>query len=124
MKEVDQVGHGNVKKAIMIARDKSQRCLRSFGVNLIPFANKNIDCLSFAMASPSASSRLNVLISTFVLLCCIFYQYGYVIQSFTSQEFRCEQPHYTARVLSYDPLMVHLENFITSAERKRLVHVG
>lgn len=33
----------------------------------------------------------------------------------------CENPKYTARILSYDPLMIHFEDFITPAERRHLL---
>jgi hypothetical protein len=37
---------------------------------------------------------------------------------------QCPRPSYTARVISFDPLMIHLENFITAEERKHLIDVA
>lgn len=34
---------------------------------------------------------------------------------------RCENPAYEVRILSFDPLMIHLENFITPWERKTII---
>lgn len=36
----------------------------------------------------------------------------------------CEQPTYTARILSHDPLMIHIENFITPFERQHLIETA
>ena len=33
----------------------------------------------------------------------------------------CEDPKYSVRILSYDPLMIYLENFITENERRHLL---
>jgi polyferredoxin len=36
----------------------------------------------------------------------------------------CPQPHYTVRTLSYDPLIQHIENFITSREAYHLLQIA
>lgn len=36
----------------------------------------------------------------------------------------CEQPNYTVRLLSYDPLMIHVENFISAKERRHLLNIA
>lgn len=38
--------------------------------------------------------------------------------------FTCEQPRYTARIASYSPLIIHLENFITAKEAEHLISLG
>jgi hypothetical protein len=35
--------------------------------------------------------------------------------------FTCESSQYTSRIVSYDPPIVHLENFITDNEREHLL---
>ncbi|KAJ4397733.1 hypothetical protein N0V93_001968 [Gnomoniopsis smithogilvyi] len=39
-------------------------------------------------------------------------------------EFRCEEPRYSIRIVSYSPLVIHLENFITSQEAEHLITLG
>jgi len=36
----------------------------------------------------------------------------------------CESPHYAVRMLSYDPLIIHLEGFLTAKERQHLWKIG
>lgn len=33
----------------------------------------------------------------------------------------CESPLYEVRILSFDPLMIHLENFVTTRERRQII---
>jgi hypothetical protein len=33
----------------------------------------------------------------------------------------CEMPHSVFRIVSYDPFIAHIENFITKAERKYIL---
>ncbi|KAF2111302.1 hypothetical protein BDV96DRAFT_635016 [Lophiotrema nucula] len=40
------------------------------------------------------------------------------------ESFVCAHPSYTSRIVSYDPLIIHLENFITPAEREYLINRG
>lgn len=44
----------------------------------------------------------------------------------TSQndEYKCLQPAYTARIASYSPLVIHLENFLTPQETTHLISLG
>ena len=46
--------------------------------------------------------------------------------TFSSAEepFICQAPQYTSRVVSYDPLIIHLENFILPNEREYLINQG
>lgn len=39
-------------------------------------------------------------------------------------DFVCEQPRYTTRLVSYSPLIIHLENFITAQEAEHLISLG
>jgi hypothetical protein len=41
--------------------------------------------------------------------------------SLASDTNKCETPNYNVRVVSFDPLMMHLENFITLREREHLL---
>lgn len=41
-----------------------------------------------------------------------------------NDEYKCEQPTYTARIASYSPLVIHLENFITPKEAQHLIALG
>jgi len=34
------------------------------------------------------------------------------------------EPRYAVRILSYDPLLIHLEGFLSIAEREHLLHLG
>lgn len=40
-----------------------------------------------------------------------------------NSEFQCRPAAYTMRILMLDPLIIHLENFITPAERRHLLQV-
>lgn len=42
----------------------------------------------------------------------------------TQSEFTCEDPRYTARIVSYSPLIIHLENFITPQEAEHLISLA
>lgn len=39
-------------------------------------------------------------------------------------EFNCEEPRYTTRIVSYSPLIIHLEDFITIQEAEHLISLG
>jgi hypothetical protein len=41
----------------------------------------------------------------------------------TQQEVFCETPAYKVRILSYYPLIIHLQDFITPRERVRLLQL-
>ncbi|KAI1379817.1 oxidoreductase-like protein [Hypoxylon crocopeplum] len=41
-----------------------------------------------------------------------------------SQNYVCPQAGYTVRVVSYSPLIMHLENFVTQKERAHLISLG
>jgi hypothetical protein len=45
-------------------------------------------------------------------------------QSSILEVYECEAPQYTVRIVSYDPLMAHLENFITLKEREHLLELA
>lgn len=36
----------------------------------------------------------------------------------------CVNPPFTPRILSYDPLIIHLENFVTPKERQHLIEIA
>jgi hypothetical protein len=46
------------------------------------------------------------------------------ISSTAKDPFVCQPPQYTPRVVSYDPLIIHLENFILPEEREYLINRG
>ncbi|WQF75339.1 Putative prolyl 4-hydroxylase, alpha subunit [Colletotrichum destructivum] len=70
---------------------------------------------------PTALSGNPLLVSSFVLLVSIF-----LWPRLRPARFSLEQDQHTfsARILSYDPLMIHLENFISKSEREHLLSLG
>jgi hypothetical protein len=42
----------------------------------------------------------------------------------SEQEFVCKPINYEARIISYDPLLIHLENFISGYERRYLIELA
>ena len=46
------------------------------------------------------------------------------IEHVSSGEYICTKPDYTIRILSYEPLMMHIENFFTSEEREHLLELS
>jgi hypothetical protein len=36
----------------------------------------------------------------------------------------CRNPGYTTRIVSYDPFIMHIENFVSAEERKYLLELG
>jgi hypothetical protein len=68
----------------------------------------------------------------FALLCFFVVVFSLFIASksrerdlFTREESeKCEVPQYDVRILSYNPLMIRLENFITPNERDQLLNLA
>lgn len=74
-------------------------------------------------------SRRFALQSVSVLSFCILYHVvvtGVQLSTpfWSERTFRCEQPAYKVRMLSHDPLMMHVEDFITPFERQYLLDVA
>ena len=81
------------------------------------------------MAFKSPLPRWLLIQGTLVVLACIVYQFIFngtpnhePVEIELSEQ--CEQPMYTTRLLSYDPLIIHIENFITLKERRHLLEVA
>ena len=49
---------------------------------------------------------------------------GVLVAMLKSDNFTCEQANYDMRIVSWDPLILHLENFITPRERRMLKNLG
>lgn len=85
------------------------------------------------MASKTLLSRNVVLTSITVLFCCVLYPIAFSRKPFDGRPSKfsesvkageCERPSYIVRMISHDPLMMHLENFITPGERRHLLEVA
>lgn len=79
------------------------------------------------MAKSRLQSPGTLLASIVLLISCYLYSTGNIqgisrsFMKLLSPPFECENPNYTVRLLSYDPLMIHIENFLTLKERKYLI---
>ena len=126
---------------------------RSLDSSFLRYVNAAINAAIFTSPSPNITDCLKRIIvatmsskdlssrHTATLLCCI--ALGVILSQFfgssTSQalsewasdytpwgeqEFVCEKPAYTLRMISYEPFVAHLENFITPNEAAYLKHLA
>ncbi|KAJ0162661.1 Prolyl 4-hydroxylase 5 [Colletotrichum tanaceti] len=72
----------------------------------------------------TAFSRNSLLVSSFVLLVSIVVLWPRLRPAVPSSDSEQHQHAFSARILSYDPLMIHLENFISKSEREHLLRLG
>ncbi|TVY37635.1 Prolyl 4-hydroxylase [Lachnellula subtilissima] len=64
---------------------------------------------------------IHSIVALSILLLAVILQFIPAVQHSIQPLLRgCQNPHYTIRTLSYDPLILHIENFITLQESKRL----
>jgi hypothetical protein len=52
------------------------------------------------------------------------YQAALFLQRLTNPTTHCLNPHQTIHILSYEPLMIYLVNFITKSERSHLLSLA
>lgn len=45
-------------------------------------------------------------------------------QQLTSSDSPCTTPNYTVHILAYDPLMIHIEGFLSEGERRHLLQLA
>lgn len=47
-----------------------------------------------------------------------------LLPAFDASQTSCAAPTYLTHILSYDPLILHLENFLTESERKHILELA
>ena len=82
------------------------------------------------MAKLGLQSHRELAASVIVLILCCLYSFGSIqsipegFRNLFSLPLECENPNYTVRLLSYDPLMIHIENFLTVKERAHMIQLA